>query len=217
MEPTSIQKKLWKAYGKVGKKLPTGTFKVYRPIEYGTDPIQQLYLRGEAQVALTIDDSFEQVQIGGVEVMETYIDPRVNDVITVDVGDILYDQLEERTYVIIDREPHLPIKSIRTPNRVTISRAGYADSVDGYGLVPINVATNLPVSIVAGGAASGSGVAPVADAGPGDRSWAMKFWMPNNSIQQGDVVLDEQGNRSEVYSVHWTHQGYSVTTVERAD
>lgn len=216
MSIPKFQKLSWKLNKLANKLLEADSFDVYRPASY-TNPIQPSYKIDSQPVSFALDKGFSSAPGIGVQVYETVVDGQLQAFDTLQQGDIFYNDVTGDTYYVASVEVHLPIKSIKCPNRITIQRAGYADSGNGYApLTPTTIATNVPAYIQVNGGAIG----PL---GYFDQSNTFSdtlisgdvyLWMTNGSIQTRDIITDENGNELQVQAAYFTELGYKLSVSE---
>lgn len=186
-EPNNIQKKIWKAYGKVGNKLPSGEFKIYRPTQFQIDPIQDAYLRGTSKAYLEEKKSSSN-PFGGLTEYDVYLNARFNDIFTCQAGDYLWDQVDDKTYVITDNTHYSEIKAIELPNRISISRTQYVETSNGTEAQLVSLVASLPC-IVEFGAFYMAGVVPASSpAQAGYDQIKITTAIDPSLIQLGDIV-----------------------------
>ena len=210
----SIQRKLDKAYKKIGKKLGY-EYSVYRPndmpdVSYKTDPLDPAYWIDQKYSSFTKDDSYASAQSYGLPIWTTYIDG--NDI---KVGDIIYDVERDKTYTVISRDPIKPILSIETNSRLTIYDTTW-DTTGGYNATDEVVATNLPANRIPGSGTGDSSFIPAStDTTIGLEVFTYRFWMPQNTVRSGMVVVDEDDNRSNIIqAVYEIDRGYVIRATE---
>jgi len=197
----SIQKKLWKAYGKVGKALGR-EFSVYRPTEL-TDPMRPTNWLFNTDIAFSQDWKYKSPHKWGVSLWKTWVDGRLNRLTDIEQGDIFYDSLRNETYFVASTQEHLDIQSIKANERITISRAGYTDGANGFGPGDTEVATDVPCYIEEPGSGGGNlGYIPAASYSTDSVPSYIVFLVDNNNeIEIRDAITDDKGRRFQVLNI----------------
>lgn len=213
MSAYSIQKKIWKAGGKVAKKLAMHEYLIYRSSTLG-DPICEANWIDTKKAAFAQDDKFSKPHEGGVSTWNCYIDGRLTGSFDLQQGDFLYDPEEEVTYFISAQQDIMQTRAIKTTSTISVARTGYADSVDGYGQTDIDVGINIPCWIGRAGGGGGLGYVPAASyAADTLPTYEIYCFDPANEIQRRDIITDEHGNRSQVISADRDDMGTVITAV----
>ena len=214
MSAESIQSKLDKAYGTVAKTLGRD-FAIYRPD--GIDnPIRSANYIYEQKASFSIDEKFKTVAKSGLSIWYAWTDARLGTLFNLKNGDILFNSLEDETYIIVGMEPHLAHQAIKANDRISISRAGdsgYGDN-DGTGFAPGNivagevVATNVPCQILQPSSYGLGGYVPVAsNAEDSISNYEVYLNDTFNEIAIRDKLTDQFGNISEVQEKYETDTG----------
>ena len=201
-----IQKKIYNAYAKVAQKLGYD-YDIYRPITY-LDPISLENWVNKKKLSTAPSDSFGSAQKFSIPILNAFIDGNI-----LQVGDMLFNEDQNRTFFVISMQPHLPINVIEAPNRITIKRTSYADNAGSFEKVAVTIASGVPANIDVPNAAAFSNGIP-SQVGTGQPKWLIYAWLPDQTISIGDVITDENGNTAVVQSVNWSPLGYQIHCVE---
>ena len=210
----SIQKKLWKAYGKVGSIMGKNKYEVYRSTSLD-NPIQDANVIDSKVVAFSKDVKFTKPEDDGKSLWYCWIDGNLEGLFDIQKGDYLYSPDTGNTYLIASAGDQMYVQAFRANNEITITRAGYGDTGDGYSSgIETNVATSVPCYVQQPGSGGGTaGYIPAAtystDALPGYDIFVVD---PNEEIQIRDAVVDQNGNRSQVMSITVTDLGTKLMT-----
>lgn len=210
----SIQRKLWKAYGKVGKALGKYSFDIYRPTASFNNPLQDIYVIDNKVVAFSKDQTFTKPENQGVSLWYCWLDGRLEQLFDVRPGDYLYSEEAGETYYIASAGDQMYTQAIKTNDIVTISRSGYSDGGSGFQPGDMDVATSLPCYIVQPSYQGGTAGYMPASGYATDSVPNYEIYLANtfNELQIRDVVIDSSGNRSQVLSIFSTDIGTKAIT-----
>lgn len=212
MMPTAIQKKLWKGYGKVAKKLGKD-YDVYRTTDFSASAIQNNNWITTSKASFALNDSFSNAHQFGVPIFQVYIDGNLDAIFDLKAGDILRHDNDNETYYIAALQDHLPIKAILAPNRIDVQRASYGDTGNGFGPSDSEVLKGIPCNIQSAGTGTGmSYVAAPSTVSEGIQKYNIFCHATQGTINPRDIVVDENGNRSEVKVAFFTDMGYKLVT-----
>lgn len=203
MSASSIQQKLYKAYGKVSKALGY-PYRVYRPIN-NLSPLHDENWVADVSASFTMNDGYTSSPTTNMPTWTVYVNGR--DLM---VGDFLYSEDTQRTFYINSMAPHLPITAVEMPNRITLYEIGYGNNGFGYqpGRGPI-VAKDIPAWIdYTSSVESGFGVA---DGKAGNRAVNVVTWAP--TIAMGYKLVDERGFEGDVVSYNHNVLGWGTKIV----
>ena len=204
MSGASINKKLQKAYGKIGNKLGF-KFKLYRSLDYLT-PVQTKNYLGEVLLSYATDESFKKPIDASYKQYNLFL-----DTINLRTGDIFINEELNKTFVLVNKDPIVTPQAIEASHRVTISRPSYT-TTGGFKAVNSEVATNIPAAIYETGSGSeGSAITEVSNKS-GVHQWTIWIWLPVNNIKLNDLVVDNNGNESYVTSIEFSPVGYKIKT-----
>lgn len=207
----SIQRKLWKSYGKVGKTLGFD-FEVYRAPTL-VNPISDEYYIDTKKTSFSQDYEYRKQRDEGVSIWNCWIDGRLEGLFDIQQGDHLYSQETGDTYYIASSLPHLDIVAIKTNSNITINRSSYADSVSGFGVVDLVIGANIPALIYQPKGAQTSGYNPVqSEMFSTLPSYDMYLFDPLKEIKVGDAITDTSGQRTQVTAVYVTENGTHLST-----
>ena len=197
----SIQNKIWKAYGKVGKTLGK-PFSIYRAPTTNYPIIPENWIDTK-NVAFSQDTKFARPLDDGTPLWMCWIDGRLNNLFDVQAGDYISDDLTGETYVIVSAQPHTFIRALSTPNKISVyGNETYTDGVDGLAQTKPLVSMELPCNIRQPSSSTSNGYVPVQTLGfESVPQYEIHVWDPNNEIKIGYQIVDEHGNESLVVSV----------------
>lgn len=210
----SIQKKIWKAYGKVANTFGKHSYEVYRS-ELLTDPITDNNVIDSALVAFSKDDKFKKAEDSNVSMWICWIDGNLENLFDIQAGDFLYSEEAGETYYIVSAGSHVNIQAIKTNATVSIQRSGYSDGGNGFAPGDNEVAVAVPCYIRAQSSTTGTlGYIPASSyATDGVANYEVYIWDPSEEISIKDVIIDHLGNRSQVLTV--THSDIGTKLVTR--
>lgn len=201
-----IQQKLYHAYAKVAQKLGFDG-DIYHPTTL-LDPISLENWTGTYKFAVAPSQSFDRAQQFNLPTLDTFIDGN-----KLEVGDIIVDPVKNRTYFCISKQPNLPINVVQASALISIFRPDYATVGTSYGKNEIPIMTNYPANVdVAKAQKWTNGIPAAIDAG--EPGLVIHLWAPAGIIKKRDIIVDEQGNRSQVHSVNWQPLGYIIHSIE---
>ena len=203
-----IQSKIWKAYGVVSKTLGR-EFEVYRTNTL-VNPIQNQYNVATTLAAFSQDERYKKAHDGGLSIWLCWMDGGFGDLFDVAQGDVLCSPADGETYFIASVQQHAPIRAIKAPNTINVSRVGYTDT----GHSDTDVATLIPCSIQqpSSGDFGAPYIGPSSSLDDPQPKYVINLWDPADTIVIGDVVTDERGNVSQVLSVYKSDMGMELVT-----
>lgn len=209
----SIQKKLWKAYGKVAKVLGVYTYEIYRSSTIDT-PIQDIYVIDTRQVSFSQDEKYSGTDKSGVSGWLCWVDGNLEDLFNIQKGDYLHSLETGETYYIASATDHLYLQAVKANNVIEVSRVGYGDTGSGFSTdVPTIVASSVPCDILQPSSGGSGGYIPVStysrDALP---SYEIYLSDLANEVKIRDVITDEFGNKSQVLVVYNDDLGTKLIT-----
>lgn len=214
-----LQSKLNKAYGIVASTLGR-EFSVYRSSTIDT-PIQTENFIDNQLATFSKDKKYSSSAKSGLSIWETWIDGNFNNLFDIQNGDILHNDLNNETYIMVAIEPHLTHRSIKADSRITITRAGstgYGNN-DSTGFAPGNVSTdttigsNVPCQILETSSYGSSAYIPVASNSELDIPiYTIHLHDGSKEIQTRDLIIDENGNKSEVKQIEYSDIGVKLIT-----
>lgn len=209
----SIQKKLWKAYGKVAKKLgEDNQYLVYRSSTL-SDPIVEGNWVATTPVSFSQDNAYNKAHDGGLSLWLCWIDGRLTDNFDLQQGDFVCDPDTESVYFIASAQRNLPIRAIKATSTISVNRGGYTDGPNGYAPGDIQIAQNIPCWVEDPGAGGGGlGYVPAgnynADSVPTHKIYC---WDPAGELQRRDAIVDQNGNRMQILNIDNSDMGTLVT------
>lgn len=210
MSSRSVQNKIWKAFGKVGRKLGT-EHEIYRSHTIN-DPIDNANYLDTKKVSFSLDDKYRKTPSHGLEEWKTWVDGRLENKFDIQRGDWIVNSNDGTTYYVANVEPHSYIISVRCDNIVTFYEASYSNPGTGYTTVKEVVASNVPVNIEIDGPKGN-------DLGYADaQSYAIDpimtakvyTWDPKREIKIGYTMVDEQNVSWRVYAIEKGSLGTTI-------
>lgn len=207
----SIQRKLWKSYGKVGKTLGYD-FELYRA-DTLVDPINDQYYIDTKKVSYSQDYEYRKQRDEGVSIWNCWIDGRLEGLFDIQQGDHLFNYETGELYYISSSLPHLDLIAIKTNSKVSIVRSGYADGANGFGVTDISIGIDIPALIYQPKGANTSGYNPAqSEMFSVLPSYEMYLHDPLREIKIGDAITDSSGQRTQVTAVYITDNGTHLST-----
>lgn len=208
----SIQRKLWKAYGKVAKTLGT-EYEVYRAATLVNPLIDQYYIDTKP-ATFSQDYEYRKQRDEGVSIWNCWIDGRLEGLFDIQQGDHLLSHLTGDTYYIASAVPHLDIIAIKTNNVISINRSGYAEGDDGFGVVDVPIGVDIPTLVYQPKGAQTSSYDPArSEMFSTLPAYDMYLFDPLNEIEVGDAITDKKGQRTQVTAVYVTDNGTHLSTI----
>lgn len=206
-----IQQKIWKAFGKAGKKLGK-PFELYRSAEL-TNPIQAKNYLDTKFSAFSLDEKFKRPPSESMPMWQTWVDGRLETHFDIQRGDFLYSPELNETYMIASAELHNTIQSIKCESTISLIRSGYSDSGSGFAPGDTEVATSIPCSIQIGSPAGGHlGYIPAGTHLDESLQTAVIYtWDPANEIAVRDAITDNNSRRWNVLATEQTDVGTKLT------
>lgn len=202
-----IQRKLYKAYGKVANVLGED-FELFRTHEL-TDPLNPANFIDTKKASFSLNDKYTTTPKEGVNEWTCYTDGRLEALFDIQQGDFLRSVETQEKWMVTTAEVMLPIKAIKLPDTISVQRAGYGNSGSGFGPGDTEVATNIPCLIDDGNPTNGSlGYIPALNYQQEGRRVAI-IWLndANMEIEERDIVIDQNGKRLHVMSNERTPWG----------
>lgn len=208
MSGTAVQKMIYNAYKSVARQIGFD-YRVFRPIVYTNSSTSPEDYVGTFKCTVSQDVNYAKAVGYNLQLWETYINGN-----NIQQGDILWRVDDDRYLMVVSMQENLPILSIETPNTATIIRSTYDDFGDGFEAGSTEVAVDLRCNIQPRSPGTDAGLADQMDPGIGESWWTVYLWMPKGSIENGDIIIDELGNRMEVRFSFYTHMGYKLACQE---
>lgn len=203
MSGASINKKLQKAFQKVGKIMGFKFF-IYRSVDYLT-PIQTKNLIGTQTVGFALDENFK------AQIQENY--KRFNlffDTTNFKIGDVFVSDEANKTFVLVNKDPIVSPQAIEATHKITISRPEYS-TAGGFKSTSVEIAKDVPAAIFEiGSSSSGSAIGETQNKS-GVRRFSIWIWLPQGSVKMNDVIEDNFGNKSYISSIEFSSVGYKLT------
>lgn len=200
----NLEKKLSKAYAKVGKKIGQD-YDIYNPESYEINPVASLNWMSCQKITLTTSD-FKNSRNPGFTFYETYVG--FDKIIP---GSILVEQDTARIFVIVNHEINHGLNAMECFNTVSISRK--SSSYDGTGQTESLYVKDLPASINTTGTDTQSGLITQSRSGSNfTHSAVIRFQtIGQQDIQIGDIINDNNLSQYEIMAIDYTSTGYKVT------
>lgn len=203
MSGTIIDKKLSKAYAKIGKVLGF-KFKLYRSVDY-LEPVQTKNFLREVTLAFSIDESFKKPQDYNFHLYNLFCDGDIK------TGDIFENIELNKRFTLVQNDPITAPIGINSADWITISRPVY-NSTGGFSPKQELVASKIPATILekTAIASSGNNTQPT-PLKSGIQQWDIWTYLPEDKIRINDVIEDSRGNKATVTSCQITPLGFKVT------
>jgi len=214
---TTLQKQLWKAYGKVAKTLGAHEYEVYRSAVLD-QPIQDANVIDTRLVSFSKDTKYNKPDTSGKSSWMCWIDGRFEGLFDVQKGDYLYSESSGDTYYIASASDHMYIQAVKANDTITITRTGYGDSGSGFSSNAVTtVGSSIPCDILQPSSGGGSGYIPAAtsstDALPKYEIYVADTY---NEVQIRDLVTDQNGAESQVLAIYSDDLGSKLITQQVA-
>lgn len=213
MSAASIQKKLNKAYGKVGRKLGFES-DIYRVSQSYDTPINTQNWIYNIKASFSQDNKFSAPV--GSNVWLAWIDATLDNTFDLKVGDIVADRETGRVYYMMDMHPLHPFRALETNTTIGLSTTTmYSDTGDGWGQDQTVTLTNIPAWVSTTGSRSiDGGFVPARTAmSQSSDQYTIQLWMPEGSIATNDAITLRDGTQLTVTSSMWDIRGYKITAV----
>lgn len=214
MSAASIQRKLFKAYGKVAKKLGFPA-DVYRVSQGYNRPIQDSNWIDTVPFSVSQDNKFSAPV--GSNLWLAWIDAQLGNQFDLAVGDILQLPENGQTFYIIDMHALHPIRALECNTTITIKTINeYVDGNDGSGWGPSDgnmVAVDVPCwATVSGSQSIDGGFVPARTAlTQSNEVFTLQLWMPEGSIKSNDLITMKDGTELMISTAMWDIRGYKLT------
>lgn len=191
MSGKSLQRKIDVAHRKISKVIGY-PYNLYRPIT-NANVLDDSNLVAPVYLTATISDTYTSTIGWQLPIWTIYTDARL-----VQAGDFLYSDVEQRTFIVISRLPHLPILAIEANDRIDVKQVGYGNDDNGnYSPnATTYIARNLPcdMSYAAG---SLSGGVPARSLGvAGIRQATIYTALPRERMAMGFIISHDSDNFS---------------------
>lgn len=182
-----IQKKLYKAYGKVAKKLGE-QYEVYRPNPFVLQLTTANYIDTK-YVSFSSDDSYSSN--GDSKSRKLWIDGRLNDLFNIQSGDYLINTETSEALIVSKQDLNLPLEAIECNARILIQQtSAYSDTGSGWSAQPTTVAQNLPARVRAQGdtAIDGGFIPARTSYEASHNTYEIHLALPEGTITNGCVI-----------------------------
>lgn len=131
MSAESINKKIRKAYGKVGKILGSD-FEIFRP-ETLFNQTSVLNFLDVKPVAFALDEKFKKTfSSDKIPLYTAYVDGLLEELFDIEQGDILYSEELSETYIITLVETHKPIMAFKCNKTISVGTTTYSNPGSGF-------------------------------------------------------------------------------------
>jgi len=199
----SLEKKLSKAYEKVGKKIGYD-FDIYNPQAYDVEPIQTMNWFTRVPIGLTQSD-YEDSAGEGFTLYDCYAG--FSDV---KAGSLLVDKPNDRIFVVTNHERNHGTNAMECFNTITISRP--VNNYDGTAQTTTITVLNLPASVmITSGDVTGGLIGQSRGGTAFTHSANIRFQtVAPVDVKQGDEIVDDNNNTYEVMAVEIVATGYKV-------
>lgn len=197
----SINKKIRKAYGKVGKILGYD-FEIFRPVDLNTQITNSAYIDTKP-AAFSVDTKFSRsIAADKLPVYTAYVDGLLDSLFDLQQGDILYREETGETYITTHVETHKAIQAFLCNDKVSVYATAYSNPGTGFAGSDTEVATNVPCYIDVRGPSGGDlGYIPAASYGSDTYDRATVYcWDPQGELSRSNILVDSKGRRWTVLS-----------------
>lgn len=205
MSGASIDKKLTKAYGKIGKILGY-KFKLYRSVDY-LEPVQAKNYLKEVTLAFSIDENFKKSQDFNFHLYNLFCDGVIK------TGDIFENTDLNKRFTLVQNDPITAPIGINSSEWITISRPVY-NSTGGFSPKQELIASKIPATILEKSAMASTGnnnqPTPLKS---GIQQWDIWTYLPDDKVRINDVIEDNRGNKATITSCQITPLGFKITAV----
>ncbi len=180
MSGKSIQNTLNRAFNTVGKILGW-EFSVYRPTNW-LNPLQEANFIGSYTISASPDDSFT-AEPDELSKFRLYVNSE-----RVELGDILYSEELEKTYVVFDKSELRASTGVLAQDRFDVLRPTMTTGDKPRGFETIGLA--IPGALKIAGVSSTDGALKVTSAtlNSGSHQIEVWTWVPANFIRINDVL-----------------------------
>lgn len=206
MSGRAIDKKLNKAYAKIGKKIGYD-FKLYRSVDY-LDPIQEKNFVKIVNLAASVDENFKKQTDFNFHLFQLFCDSS-----DIQLGDIFVSEELGKRYTFVQKEAITVPIGIESNQHITISRPGY-QTINGTmrpGLV--EYAQKIPCKIIESTSAPSSGnMSEKIPGKTGIPQYEIWFYL-DKEVRVNDQVIDSYGNKSNLQSVQRTPLGWKASAL----
>lgn len=207
----SIQKKLWKGYGKVARILGDTQYDIYRS-DVLTDPLSSEKWIDRKVAAFSKDRKYGSTPTNGLSKWLCWVDGRLSGNFDLQQGDFLYDPLNGGTYFIAGFQDHHDIVAIRCNATISVNRHSYSNSGSGFAPGDTEVAASIPCYIEemsSGGGAFGY-IPAASSATDAVAAYKVYLWDPVGEIELRDAIVDSDGRRFQVLTVDTSDLGTTL-------
>lgn len=217
MSATSIQRKLFKAYGKVAKKIgfPADVFRVAQSYN---KPLSDVNWIDQTAFSVSQNDKFNAPV--GSNLWLAWIDGTLSNQFDLQVGDIIQHPHNGQVFYIIDMHSNHPIRALECNSTISISSLeGYTDNGSGWGasqLTPTGADVPAWVSVTGSQSIDGGFVPGRTALSQGNDVYTIQLWMPEGSIRPNDVITLKDGTELTVGTASWDIRGYKLTAAKVA-
>jgi len=212
-----VQKKLYKAYGKVAKKLGE-EFEIFRPDPFVLRLTDANYLDTK-YVSVSNDNSYNSN--GDDSKRKLWVDGRLEDLFDIQCGDYMINRETDQALFVSKKDLNLPLEVVECNARVTISKttsASYEDTGSGWGVnaTPdnIDIARDLPAYVHAVGAtAIDGGFIPARTSyDASHNTYKVMLALPEGLVMNGCVITHGSVKISAQH-VHYDDGVYTIMGV----
>ena len=233
MTPAAIQAKIYAGYAKAASIIGL-TFSVYRPNTVANStPLASGNLVASLPAQMTVNSSGANFNKPGGD--EDYFWQCMADGRLLKVGDYLVNATAG-TFFITAMQPLLPLLAVKCNNVISIKRA-IANQFDSIGSVsvgaqpysgvenstnPLNpngeqtLFASVPIALVSRAIGKAKGL----DITPSDAPGPVQWWaypspaaVPQGSVRDRDVLVDQDSYRYQTAGAYWTANGYRLQTI----
>lgn len=207
MSAASIQKKLDNAHKKVGLKLGE-QFGIFRPmLNVGT--LNEENWIDNVKATFTINDGYTSALNWSVPVWTCYTEAAL-----LEEGDFLYNDMNEKTYFVLNRQSLLPVLALECPTTASIQTVGYGDTGTGFGPgVTTYIAQDIPGFMQYGAIQKSGSYQGKTNSVAGIRTATFITTIANPEMLMGAILTDSHGFKGNIVSYDYSTIGKSVRIV----
>lgn len=220
-----IQKKLYKAYGKVAKKMGE-LYEVFRPEPFFLKLEDANYIDTK-YVSVSKDTTYSTSPAAHKAAMyKLWIDGRLEKLFDIQRGDHLINPETGRTFFVSYAELNLPLEAIECNAEIDIYNVEDTDYQSGVGVEfrpntepdNVDVVRNHPayVGVVGASEIDGGFIPGRSTYGHSRNEYELYFWLPAGAVTNGSVITVNDGVKISAQQVFYGPAGYYVKGIEVA-
>ncbi len=207
MSAVTINKKVAKMSGKVGRKLGY-KFTAYRSDDY-VNPVQDRNLIGVVNMAYSKDDSFKSGPSAAFSPQKLYVNH-----LNLEVGDILVSETGTKITLVAKLDMREPV-GIVTDDTINVSRTTY-NTTGGFGPKGLLVYSDVPAKVLQTSTGGYGGVAGISSGMPDTTiAYHVWVWFPEDKpLLANDTIVFSSGKKAVINSIKKSDLGYELVVME---